>query len=377
MLLAALDTNVSIQHGNCSVDGWILMNGAFANVRVLLTGHTGFKGSWLSQWLKRDGAVLTGLSLPPEPERPSLFEAARVADGMISHFGDIRDLERVRQVVNAAQPEIVFHLAAQALVRRSYREPIETFATNVMGTAHVLEAARQCPSVQAIVCVTTDKVYDNREWAWGYRESDPLGGKDPYSASKACAEIVAAAYRQTMFSLAGDIQMATARGGNVIGGGDWSEDRLIPDIIRALQAREPIILRNPKSTRPWQHVLELVRGYVVLGRRLLDGDRSAAGAWNFGPDIESEIDVETIVKAFLAEWGERVPVEVRPSTMPEAQYLRLDISKARFDLDWRPVLNRQDTLGMTARWYRRHADGEDAGALMEEQIAEYEARLRQ
>jgi CDP-glucose 4,6-dehydratase len=351
------------------------MNGAFKNVRVLLTGHTGFKGSWLSQWLKRDGAVLTGLSLPPEPDRPNLFNAARIADGMVSHLGDIRDLDRVRQVMDASQPEIVFHLAAQPLVRRSYRDPIETFATNVMGTAHVLEAARQCSSVRAIVCVTTDKVYDNREWAWGYRESDQLGGKDPYSASKACAEIVAAAYLQTMFPLAGDIRMATARGGNVIGGGDWSEDRLVPDIVRAIHAREPIVLRNPKSTRPWQHVLELVRGYVVLGKRLLDGDTSAVGVWNFGPDSENEIDVETIVEAFLAEWGDEVPVEVRPSSMPEARSLRLDISKARFELDWKPVLNRQDTLGMTAQWYRRHAEGEDAGALVAEQIAEYEARL--
>ncbi len=353
------------------------MNGAFANVRVFLTGHTGFKGSWLSHWLKRDGAVLTGLSLPPELDRPSLFEAARIADGMSSHFGDIRDFDCVRQAINASEPEIIFHLAAQPLVRRSYQNPVETFAANVMGTAHVLEAARQCPSVRAIVCVTTDKVYDNREWAWGYRETDPLGGKDPYSASKACAEIVSAAYRQTMFPLAGNIQIATARGGNVIGGGDWSEDRLIPDIVRALQAGEPIILRNPKSTRPWQHVLELVRGYVVLGKKLLDGDKSAVGVWNFGPDNENEIDVETIVNAFLAEWGDQVPVEVRSSAMPEAQFLRLDISKARFDLDWRPALNRQDTLGMTAQWYRRHAAGEDAGVLMAEQITEYEARLRQ
>ena len=353
------------------------MNGAFANVRVLLTGHTGFKGSWLSHWLKRDGAILTGLSLPPEPGQPNLFEAARVADGMSSHLGDIRDLDYVRQVMDASQPEIIFHLAAQPLVRRSYRDPIETFATNVMGTAHVLEAARQCPSVRAIVCVTTDKVYDNREWGWGYRESDPLGGKDPYSASKACTEIVAGAYRQTLFPLAGRVKMATARGGNVIGGGDWSEDRLIPDIVRAVLAGEPIVLRNPKSTRPWQHVLELVRGYITLGKKLLDGDQSAIGVWNFGPDRENEIDVETIVKAFLAEWGGRVPIEIRPSTIPEAQFLRLDISKARFDLDWEPILSRQDTLGMTARWYRRHADGEDAATLMTEQIAEYEARLQQ
>lgn len=352
------------------------MHGAFANVRVFLTGHTGFKGSWLSHWLKRDGAVLTGLSLPPEVDRPSLFEASRVAHGMVSNFGDIRDFDCVQQAINTSKPEIIFHLAAQPLVRRSYRDPIETFATNVMGTTHVLEAARQCPSVRAVVCVTTDKVYDNREWGWGYRETDALGGKDPYSASKACTEIVAAAYRQTMFPLAGNIQIATARGGNVIGGGDWSEDRLIPDIVRALQAGEPITLRNPQSTRPWQHVLELVRGYAVLGEKLLGGDKSAVGVWNFGPDIENEIDVETIVNAFLAEWGRQVPVDVRPSTMPEAQFLRLDISKARFELDWRPVLSRQDTLGMTAQWYRRHASGEDAASLMTEQINEYEARFR-
>jgi CDP-glucose 4,6-dehydratase len=269
----------------------------------------------------------------------------------------------------------VFHLAAQPLVRRSYQNPIETFATNVMGTAHVLEAARLCPSVRAIVCVTTDKVYDNHEWAWGYRESDALGGKDPYSASKACTEIVAAAYSRTMFSLVGSIQMATARGGNVVGGGDWSEDRLIPDIVRAIETQEPIILRNPKSTRPWQHVLELVRGYIVLGKRLLDGDKSAVGAWNFGPEIENEVDVETIVKAFMTEWGREVPVKIHPSSMPEAQFLRLDISKARFGLGWSPALNRADTLQMTAQWYRRHAAGEDAKALIAEQIAGYQARL--
>jgi CDP-glucose 4,6-dehydratase len=274
------------------------------------------------------------------------------------------------------RPEIVFHLAAQPLVRRSYRDPIETFATNVLGTAHVLEAARQCPSVRAIVCVTTDKVYENHEWAWGYRENDSLGGKDPYSASKACSEIVAAAYRQTLLPLAGDILIATARGGNVIGGGDWSEDRLIPDIVRAIEAGEPIVLRNPKSTRPWQHVLELVRGYVLLGRRLLDGDRSAIGAWNFGPETENEINVEAIVKAFLTEWGRDIPVKIDTSPTPEAQFLRLDISKARFELNWRPVLGRKDTLDMTAEWYRRHAAGEDAKTLLAEQITKYKARLQ-
>jgi CDP-glucose 4,6-dehydratase len=207
---------------------------SYAGIRALVTGHTGFKGSWLSTWLKQDGAVVAGLSLAPEAGRPSLFEDAGIADGMESHIGDIRDHELVRQVVDDFRPEIVFHLAAQPLVRRSYRDPIETFGSNVMGTVHVLEAARSCASVRAIVCVTTDKVYENREWGWGYREIDPLGGKDPYSASKACAEIVAASYMQTLLPMAGGIRMATGRGGNVIGGGDWSEDRLVPDIVRSL-----------------------------------------------------------------------------------------------------------------------------------------------
>jgi CDP-glucose 4,6-dehydratase len=351
------------------------VQGSFKDVKVLVTGHTGFKGAWLTEWLKRDGAVVSGLALAPEAGSTSLFETARVADGIASHIGDIREWNTVRDVISDAQPEIVFHLAAQPLVRRSYRDPIETFATNVMGTAHVLEAARNCPSIRAIVCVTTDKVYDNVEWAWGYRENDRLGGKDPYSASKACTELVASSYMQTMLPLAGEIRLATARGGNVIGGGDWSEDRLIPDIVRSIHAGEPIILRNPTATRPWQHVLELVRGYLVLGRKLLAGEPGIVGAWNFGPERENEISVEHLLREFQRHWGRTLPIEIRPSPLKEAHFLRLDISKARLELGWEPVLSLDETLGLTAEWYRRHQAGADAAALMAEQIAAYQDKV--
>jgi CDP-glucose 4,6-dehydratase len=327
---------------------------------VLVTGHTGFKGAWLTEWLKRDGAEVTGLALAPEDGPSSLFEAAHVAEGITSQIGDIRDWNTVRDVILAAQPEIVFHLAAQPLVRRSYRDPIETFATNVLGTAHVLEAARNCSSVRAIVCVTTDKVYD----------------KDPYSASKACAELVASSYIQTMLPLAGKIGLATARGGNVIGGGDWSEDRLIPDIIRAIRGDQPIILRNPSATRPWQHVLELVRGYLVLARKLLDGEPGVVGAWNFGPAHENEISVERLLGEFQRHWGQTLSIEFEQSPLKEAHFLRLDISKARLELGWEPVLNLDDTIAMTADWYRRYLAGAGAAALMSEQIDLYLGKVR-
>lgn len=348
---------------------------SYAGIRALVTGHTGFKGSWLSTWLKQDGATVAGLSLAPEAGRPSLFENAGIADGMASHIGDIRDHALVRQVVDDFRPEIVFHLAAQPLVRRSYRDPIETFGSNVMGTVHVLEAARSCASVRAIVCVTTDKVYENREWGWGYREIDPLGGKDPYSASKACAELVAASYMQTLLPMAGGIRMATGRGGNVIGGGDWSEDRLVPDIVRSLEAGTPITLRNPGSIRPWQHVLELVYAYLHLGDRLLAGDGAAAGAWNFGPERGNEVTVERLVAGMLSAWGDdAVPVVVEPSPLKEANFLRLDIAKAIQGLDWAPILDFPETIGLTADWYRRRQKGESAADLVAEQISQYRAR---
>jgi CDP-glucose 4,6-dehydratase len=349
---------------------------SFIGERVLITGHTGFKGAWLSSWLLSDGVELAGLSLAPDADRPSLYADLDLPRRMASTIGDIRDFATVQKVFQAFRPTVVFHLAAQALVRRSYRDPLETFGSNVMGTAHVLEAARACDSVKALVCVTTDKVYDNKEWAWGYREIDPLGGKDPYSASKAAAEMVASAYMQTLMPTE-RLKMATARGGNVIGGGDWSQDRLVPDIIRSAAIGQPLTLRNPGAVRPWQHVLELVRGYLILGGRLLDGDPSAVTAWNFGPNPENEVDVGALVAAMCARWGSGAPaVRVEPSALKEANYLRLDIAKAAAGLNWRPVLGFAETVALTADWYKAYqADPSGGRTLVEDQIQAYRSRL--
>lgn len=347
--------------------------GRYRGLRVLVTGHTGFKGAWLASWLQRAGAVVGGLALPPEAGRPNLFEAAAVGDGMASAIGDIREFDTVQRCIAEFRPEVVFHLAAQALVRRSYRDPVGTFATNVMGTVHVLEAARLEPAVRAVVVVTTDKVYENLEWVWGYRENDRLGGKDAYSASKAAAEMAATAYRETLLPLAGSVAIATARGGNVVGGGDWSEDRLVPDAVRALLAGEDLTLRFPNAVRPWQHVLELCRGYLQLGARLLDAPQAAAGAWNFGPERDNEVEVGRLVGDFFNAWGsERSHVRIEPSPLKESGQLRLDHSRARHELGWRPLLGYAETLDWTASWYRRfHVGGESARALVEEQIERY------
>jgi CDP-glucose 4,6-dehydratase len=341
-----------------------------------VTGHTGFKGAWLCNWLLSDGVEIAGLALAPEAGRPSLYADLGLDRRMASTIADIRDFNAVRSVFDTFRPTVVLHLAAQALVRRSYGDPVGTFASNVMGTAHVLEAARQCDSVRALVCVTTDKVYDNREWDWGYREIDPLGGKDPYSASKAAAEMVASAYLQTLMPRP-RLQMATARGGNVVGGGDWSEDRLIPDIVRSAGAGKPVVLRNPHAVRPWQHVLELVRGYLVLAGRLLDGDEEAVGAWNFGPARENEVEVGVLVEAFQRRWGAGAPkVEIEPSSLHEAGYLKLDIAKADARLGWRPVLNFAETIAMTSDWYKAYqADPASARRLVEDQTRAYRDRL--
>ena len=348
---------------------------SFIGERVLITGQTGFKGAWLSSWLLADGVEVAGLALAPEEGRPSLYDDLDLANRMASAIGDIRDYTVVQGVFDAFRPTVVFHLAAQALVRRSYADPLGTFGANVMGTAHVLEAARACPSVRALVCVTTDKVYENREWPWGYREIDPLGGKDPYSASKAAAEMVAGAYMHTLMPT-DRLKMATARGGNVIGGGDWSQDRLVPDIIRSAAAGHPLVLRNPGAVRPWQHVLELVRGYLVLADKLLGPNGGEAiGAWNFGPSRENEVDVGSLVAAVRRRWGEGAPsVVIEPSALHEAHYLKLDIAKADAGLGWRPVLDFPETVALTADWYKAYRpDG--ARALVDAQIAAYQARL--
>lgn len=345
--------------------------------RILVTGHTGFTGGWLCACLKEFGAEISGLALAPEAGRPSLFETARVAEGTNSHIGDLRHYRTVSQLVATQQPEIIFHLAAQPLVRRSYLNPIETYETNVLGTVHILEAARACPSVRAIVVATTDKCYHNAEWVWGYRETDRLGGKDPYSSSKACAELVAETYRETMFPRDGRISLATARGGNIIGGGDWSEDRLVPDTIRALLNGTPIVLRNPQAVRPWQHVLELVRGYLMLGCRLYTNGRSYAGCWNFGPPRSNEISVETLARKLAASWGIPNPkIEVISSDLKESTFLRLDSSKAEVELGWSTLLSLDDTIALTASWYQAQSeDPAAARALVDGQIKNYFARV--
>jgi CDP-glucose 4,6-dehydratase len=339
--------------------------------RVFLTGHTGFKGSWLALWLQAMGAQVSGFALAPTTQ-PALFEAARVADGMESHIGDIRDLEALRASMTAFDPEIVIHMAAQPLVRESYRDPVGTYATNVMGTVHVLEVARALPQLRAIVCVTTDKCYENREWVWGYRENEPMGGHDPYSNSKGCAELVSAAYRASFFNKPDAPALATARAGNVIGGGDWADDRLIPDILRAFDAGTPVPIRNPVSTRPWQHVLEPLGGYLVLAEALWNGGGDFAEGWNFGPRDEDARPVQAIVERMAALWGEGAGWKTDPGPHPhEARYLKLDISKARTRLDWQPRWTLEDALGRIVAWHKAWAGGSDMRELCLRDIHDY------
>lgn len=347
----------------------------FAGRRVLLTGHTGFKGAWLSLWLQHLGASVTGLSLPPEDGRPSLFTDAHVADGMDSQFGDIRDVAAVQRVVDTARPEIILHLAAQSLVRRSYRAPLETFSTNVMGTAHVLDSARNAANLQAVVVVTSDKCYDNREQSHRYREDEPMGGHDPYSASKGCAELVTSSYRR---SFGGDdgARIASARAGNVIGGGDWAEDRLVPDLMRAAARGGSVALRCPQATRPWQHVFEPLRGYLMLARALCERAPNAASAWNFGPAPRDARRVSDVVAMLQRSWPAiRVHQETQSVDVHEAQLLELDASRAQRELGWSPILPLEDALQATADWYRRYfADAAGLADRVANDLRAYETR---
>lgn len=346
----------------------MLFGDIYRGRRVLVTGHTGFKGSWLALWLKTLGAEVTGIALDPDTA-PNHWDL--LALPVDDRRQDIRDAGGVGEIVAAVRPDIVFHLAAQPLVRRSYRDPIGNWSANVMGTAHVLEACRRHDSVKAIVAITTDKVYDNREWPWGYRETDRLGGHDPYSASKAACELLIDSYRNAFFQREGTPLLASARAGNVIGGGDWSEDRLIPDLVRAIRGAQPLVIRSPKATRPWQHVLDCLSGYLMLGRRLLEGRRDHAVAWNFGPSVADNRTVEEMLELLKGYWPELL-WEVTQSPQPrEATLLYLDHAKARDLLDWRPVWPLNDTLRATADWYRRFH--EDGTVLSGEQIAEYTA----
>lgn len=345
---------------------------AWRGRRVLVTGHTGFKGSWLSLWLQSLGADVTGFALPA-PTEPSLFEAARIGDLVKHVVGDVRDFTAVRATIEAARPELVFHLAAQPLVRLSYAEPVETYATNVMGTVHVLEAARRAGEVKGIVCVTSDKCYANREWVWPYRESDPMGGHDPYSSSKGCAELAVAAWRSSYFEADGPA-LATVRAGNVIGGGDWAADRLIPDLIRAFEAGAAPLIRSPDAVRPWQHVLEALGGYIAIAERLMAGEHSFADAWNFGPSDEDARPVGWIVERMRAAWGGGdAPVLDSGPRPHEAGLLRLDSSKARAALGWRPALSLDRALEWIVAWHKAVGAGDDAREVTLRQIADYQA----
>ena len=344
--------------------------------RVFLTGHTGFKGGWLALWLAQLGANVRGYSLAPCTE-PNLFTVARIADVIEDIRGDIRDGVRLEASMNEFRPDVVFHLAAQPLVRYSYEDPIGTYETNVIGTARVLDAVRRTNSVRAVVSVTTDKCYENKEWVWPYRETDPLGGYDPYSSSKACAEIVSAAFRQSYFPVSklADHQcaIATGRAGNVIGGGDWSLDRLIPDLVRGFLAGEPVLIRRPHSIRPWQHVLEPLLGYILLAEHLLTLDRRYATAFNFGPSDDDAQEVGWIVEHMKNFWGNNASwvLDADPG-VHEAGYLKLDASRARTELAWHPRLRLETTLHWLVDWYKAWQAGEDMHSFTLSQIGEYE-----
>ena len=354
-----------------------LVSSTLQGKRIFLTGQTGFKGGWLALTLAGLGATVRGYALDPSSE-PSFFHSAKVDSVIEDVRGDIRDITKLDRAMREFAPDVVFHLAAQPLVRRSYADPLETYTTNVMGTAHVLETVRTLPSVRAAVVITTDKCYLNREWRWGYRETDHLGGYDPYSSSKACAEILTASYRNSFFSAESlekhSVALATARAGNVIGGGDWSEDRLIPDLVRGFISGQSVPIRRPLSVRPWQHVLEPVAGYLLLAEKLLAGDTSFADAWNFGPFDDDAWPVERIATAMAERWGGSASwFKDGQESVHEAGLLKLDSSKARAELGWQPRLRLSVALEWLVDWYREWQAGSDMHAFSLEQIAAYEA----
>lgn len=343
---------------------------------VFITGHTGFKGGWLALWLQEIGATVHGFALPP-PTTPSLFDVAGVGKGMQSHIADIRDPDSLSEAIRAAKPEVVFHLAAQPLVRDSYTDPVGTYATNVMGTLHLLEAVRRHTGIRAVVIVTSDKCYENREWVWGYRESDSLGGFDPYSSSKGCAELLTAAFRNSYFPSARyaehGVAIATVRAGNIIGGGDWASDRLIPDCVRAIEAGVPIRVRNPDAVRPWQHVLEPLAGYLTLAERLCTDGPNVSEAWNFGPSDEDAHTVRWLVEQLLEICGDVVSWELESLPQPhEANYLKLDCSKARTRLSWQPRWPLGTALAKTGEWHQAYRSGTSMKEFTLAQIRQFQ-----
>ncbi len=343
--------------------------------KVFVTGHTGFKGSWLCLWLHSLGAEVAGYALNP-PTNPSLFELCKVDRLFASTIADVRDGESLTRAMLAADPEIVIHMAAQPLVRESYRNPVETYATNVMGTINLFEAVRHCKSVKSVVNVTTDKCYENREWLWGYRENEPMGGYDPYSNSKACSELVTSSYRSSFFNSQDyhvhGVGLASARAGNVVGGGDWAQDRLVPDCIRSLLKGEAILIRSPHAVRPWQHVLEPLAGYLLLAQRLYEGGQRYADGWNFGPDDNDAKPVEWIVKKLCAKWGQDASYEIDKGEQPhEAHYLKLDCSKAKFVLDWYPKWDLEQAIDKVITWTLAYKEKRDLKEVCLNQIEDY------
>ena len=351
-----------------------LFCGVYKNRKVLITGHTGFKGSWLAFWLSQMGADVLGYSLEPDTN-PNHFSMLDLP--IESVIGDIRDVKHLTRVFDRFQPEIIFHLAAQSLVRLSYDDPVETFKTNVMGTVNIFEACRRTSSVRAVINVTSDKCYENREWVWGYRENDPMGGYDPYSASKGCAELVTAAYRNSFFNLAEYDRkhytlLASARAGNVIGGGDWAKDRIMTDIMEAVSQGEKLYIRNPRATRPWQHVLDPLSGYLLLGQKLLEGKTEFAEAWNFGPNDDGAIPVVQMVKQMQKIWNKiDYQVEQDKNNPHEAGLLKLDCSKARMKLNWKGAWDSRTTFAKTAIWYQSYYENQQV--ITQKQLREYVA----
>lgn len=340
--------------------------------KVFLTGHTGFKGGWLTLWLRSLGAEVTGYSLAP-PDGPSLFQAAKISEKCNSQIHDILDLERLKKAMHQAQPTVVIHMAAQALVRLSYRDPVLTYQTNVMGTVNFLEAVRHCDSIRSCVIVTTDKCYENNEWVWGYRETDRLGGYDPYSNSKACTELVTSAYRSSFFKDRKNFGLASGRAGNVIGGGDFAEDRLIPDLIRSRMNKTDLVIRYPKATRPWQHVMVPLSGYLRLAESLAREPQIHSEAFNFGPLDSDCISVGSVLNKMQTAWGEKLPIkEEHQPQVHEAKFLKLDVSKAAAQLKWQPVWRIDRALEQTTHWYKAFLNGQDVSAVTLRQINEFE-----
>lgn len=351
-----------------------IMNIAFwKNKKVFITGHTGFKGSWLSLWLQQAEAHLVGFALPP-PTTPSLYELARIDNDMNSITGDIRDFEQIERAIRTHKPEIVFHMAAQSLVRPSYSNPLETYATNVMGTVNLLEAVRRNPSAKVVVNITSDKCYDNKEWVWGYREEEPMGGHDPYSNSKGCSELVTSAFRNSFFHPSEysrhGVAMASARAGNVIGGGDWAKDRLIPDIVRALEKQEKAVIRNPQAIRPWQHVLEPLSGYLLLAEKMWENGAKFSEPWNFGPNDEESKPVRWVADRLTGLWGEHAGwvSTMEDNHLHEATYLKLDSSKARLHLGWRPQWTLDTALKKIVDWHHSYRSSKNMRRESIEQI---------